>query len=282
MSGSFSDLVSGVGSFVTGVGSLLFGGGNQPVSLGDFVFQGWEVPESITWGGSQMLSVHKLPGGDRVIDAMGRDDDDIAWSGIFLSADASDRADELDQLRVAGEELELIFAGRNYSVVVSHFKADQRKVNHVPYTISCTVLTDESGSIGNGDQSLLGSITSDINSALGFDLGGTLSGVQSAIQQVQGPLLTVTGLVAGGPAAAKIAGVLGTAQGSISGATQLLNGNIGGLSTLALSTGNITGANTISGAIAGLQSAAVLTKQAANLTAAGGFLGRAASNLFGG
>jgi hypothetical protein len=229
-----------------------------------------------------MLAVHKLPGGDRVIDAMGRDDDEIAWSGIFLSADASNRADELDQLRVAGGELELIFAGRNYSVVISHFKADQRKINHVPYTISCTVLTDESGSIGNGSQSLLGSITSDISNALGFDLGDTLSGVQSAIQQAQGPLLTVTGLVAGGPAAAKIAGVLGTAQGSLSGASQLVNGNISGLTTLALSTGNITGANTVTGAIAGLQSAAVLTKQAANLTAAGGFLDRAASNLFGG
>lgn len=283
MSGTFSDLLSSAGSFVSGVGSLLFGAGGQPVSLGDFVFQGWEVPEAISWGGAQRLNVHKLPGGERVIDSMGRDDDEITWSGIFLSADASDRADQLDQLRVAGDELELIFAGRNYSVVISHFKADQRKTNHVPYTVSCTVLVDESGSIGNGDSpSLLSSITSDINDTLGFDLSGTLSDVQSAVQQVQGPLLTATSLVAGGQAAASLAGVLGSAQGTLSGATQLTNGNIGGLTTLAISTGNITGSNTVSGAIAGLQSAAVLTKQAANLTAAGGFLDRAATNLFGG
>lgn len=278
---SSSYVQSSSGSFLGDLKSWLGGGSNSALSLGDFTFQAWEIPESITWGGGHHLAVHKLPGGERVIDAMGRDDDEITWSGIFLSADASDRADQVDQMRVDGQELELVFAGRNYSVVISHFKADQRKINHVPYTISCTVLSDESGALNDDSPSLLSSITSDINDALGFDLSGTLSDVQGAIQQVQGPLLTVTGLVAGGPAAAGLAGILGKAQGAMSGVQQLTDGNINGLATLAGAAGNISGYTTVAGAISGVRAAATLTQQAANLTGAASFVGRAVRNVLG-
>jgi hypothetical protein len=280
MSGFLGSITSGISSVVQGVTSL-FGGAGDAVTLGDFTFQAWEIPESITWGGAQRMAVHKLPGGERVIDSMGRDDAEITWSGIFLSSDASDRADQLDQMRVEGQELELIFAGRNYSVVISNFRAEQRKINYVPYSISCTVLVDESGALNEDNPSLLSSITSDINDALGFDLSGALSDVQSTIQKVQGPLLTVTGLVAGGPAAAKIAGVLGSASSAVSGASQLANDNIYGLGTLAGAAGNITGSTTITGAIDGVRSAVTLTQQAANLVGANGFIGRAVKNLTG-
>lgn len=280
MSGTFGDIVFGAKSLLSDVSSL-FGGGGEAVSLGDFTFQAWEIPESITWGGGHHLAVHKLPGGVRVIEAMGRDDDEITWSGIFLSSDASDRADQLDQMRVDGENLELVFAGRNYSVVISRFRADQRKINYVPYSISCTVLTDESGALNEDNPSLLSSITSDINDALGFDLGGALSDVQSVVQQVQGPLLTVTSLVAGGPAAASIAGVLGKAGSALSGVKQLTDGNISGLATLAGAAGNISGYNTVSGAISGIQAAATLTQQAANIAGAASFVGRTVRNITG-
>jgi hypothetical protein len=273
-----SGFLGSIQSIASGISSL-FGAGGAPITLGDFTFQSWEIPESITWGGGHMLAVHKLPGGERIIDAMGRDDAEITWSGIFLSADASDRADQLDQMRVEGQQQELIFAGRNYSVVISNFTADQRKVNHVPYKISCTVLVDESGATNEDNPSLLSSINSDINDALGFDLSGTLSDVQNTIQSVQGPLLTVTGLVAGGPAAASVAGLLAKANTGVSGALQLTNGNINGLSNLAGAAGNISGYTTVAGAISGVQAAATLTTQAANLAATSGFVGRALSNV---
>jgi hypothetical protein len=85
---------------------------DQTILLGDFVFDGWEVPEKITWGGAQRVNVHKMIGGERVIDSMGPDNADISWSGIFLSPDASLRADQLDQMRKNGELLDLVFAGR--------------------------------------------------------------------------------------------------------------------------------------------------------------------------
>ena len=54
------------------------------VTLGGFAFQDFEVPERIPAGGEQMLAIHKLVGGRRVIDAMGRDDAALEWSGYFL------------------------------------------------------------------------------------------------------------------------------------------------------------------------------------------------------
>ena len=47
--------------------------------LGPVLFRDFELPGQITWGGKQRLAVHHLPGGRRVIDAMGRDDAAIVW-----------------------------------------------------------------------------------------------------------------------------------------------------------------------------------------------------------
>ena len=54
--------------------SVLTVSGVAPVILGPIALQGFEVPESITIGGAQRLAIHRLPGGARVIDALGPDD----------------------------------------------------------------------------------------------------------------------------------------------------------------------------------------------------------------
>ena len=53
------------------------------LTLGDFEFARYEIPEQITFGGDQRLVVHELVGGTRVIDAMGRADAPLEWSGLF-------------------------------------------------------------------------------------------------------------------------------------------------------------------------------------------------------
>src|SRR5690242_17085448 len=75
--------------------------------LGPVAFSDFEVPERIRFGGAQRLTVHKLPGGARVIDALGPDDTELGWSGIFAGPDATERALLLDQLRVRGAVLPL-------------------------------------------------------------------------------------------------------------------------------------------------------------------------------
>src|ERR1700712_5173407 len=116
------------------------------LTLGPVAFAGFEIPSSITLGGRQRLAIHKLPGGLRIIDAMGADPADLAWSGIFTGPDAADRARILDLLRVAGLELLLAWDAFLYTVVIESFEADYRSPWWIPSRLSCTVIRDEAAS----------------------------------------------------------------------------------------------------------------------------------------
>ncbi len=114
--------------------------GSPPV-LGPVAFQGFEVPERITMGGRQWLTVHTLPGGTRIVDAMGPDDRELAWSGMISGIGAAERVRQLDRLRRAGQALPLGGDGWRYTVIISRFEADSANPWWVPYRISCTVLS---------------------------------------------------------------------------------------------------------------------------------------------
>lgn len=107
-----------------------------------FNFSRLEVPERIQFGGEQALAVHELVGGVRVVDAMGRRDMPLEWSGMFLGQQALDRARYLDGLRVAGRQLTLRWSAFNYSVVVSSFRCTFERAYKLPYSITCTVVQD--------------------------------------------------------------------------------------------------------------------------------------------
>ncbi len=110
--------------------------------LGVIEFLDYEVPHSINFGGAQALSVKKLVGGKRIIDAMGRDDDDISWSGLFFGENAALRAQLLDTERVLGSELPLTFYYFNYLVVIKEFKCDFQRFYQIPYSITVAVVQD--------------------------------------------------------------------------------------------------------------------------------------------
>ena len=115
-------------------GSLLLG----PVS-----FRAFEIPERISWGGTQRLTIHELPGGRRVIDAMGRADAPITWEGVFSGEDAAMRARLLDLMRAEGGVWPLTWGRFFYSVVLQAFTAEYERASWIPYRIVCTVLRDE-------------------------------------------------------------------------------------------------------------------------------------------
>lgn len=115
--------------------------GSPPV-LGPVAFYGFEVPERITLGGRQRLAVHRLPGGARIVDAMGPDDRELAWSGVVSGPGAAERVRQLDRLRRAGQALPLGWDGWRFTVIISDFEADSAKPWWVPYRISCTVLAE--------------------------------------------------------------------------------------------------------------------------------------------
>ena len=117
------------------------------LTLGPVGFASFEVPERVGLGGRQGLAVHQLPGGVRVIDAMGRDDAQIVWSGVFSGPDAADRMRALDALRVAGAPLPLSWDAFFYTVVIAELQADYSTPWWVPYRLACTVVQDEAAAV---------------------------------------------------------------------------------------------------------------------------------------
>ena len=112
------------------------------LQLGDVLFSRYEVPEKITFGGEQMLAMHKLIGGARIIDSMGRDDMPLSWNGWFIGSNAYERARFIDAMRVGGKSFNLSFAEFNYQVVIKQFEADFERFYKLPYKIVCEVIAD--------------------------------------------------------------------------------------------------------------------------------------------
>lgn len=172
-----------------------------------FVFANTEVPARIPFGGEQGLAVHRLPGGARVVDSMGRDDMPLEWSGIFVGAAALARARTLDAMRVDGLPLWLSWSQLSFSVVIKSFKADFDQQFQIPYSISCLVVKDLTRPANGGQAGIDDVMQDDMASAtlLGTQVGdstltgllGTLGGAISAVSSfAQATQSTINGVLA--------------------------------------------------------------------------------------
>lgn len=139
---------------------------DAPLVLGPIAFQGFEVPEHVTVGGRQRLVVHRMPGGKRVVDALGPDDAELVWSGTLSGPDAAERFRLLDTLRRAGEPLPLAWDAFAYSVIISNLEADTASPWWIPYRIACTVLRDSTALPLAFD--LVGAVLDDLSLAAGY------------------------------------------------------------------------------------------------------------------
>lgn len=162
------------------------------LQIGDITFASFEVPEGIRFGGSQRLSVKELIGGTRVIDAMGRSERPIEWSGVFTGSDALDRAQRLDGLRIAGLGQDVNWGGLRYKVVIRDFEADYQRFYRIPYHITCEV-------VQNKTSPLLSVAVAPIDAALqdDFDTASGLGGLigDDALSTLLGGLDTAIGAV---------------------------------------------------------------------------------------
>ncbi len=216
------------------------------LTLGPVAFAGFELPSSITLGGSQRLAIHRLPGGVRVIDALGPDPADIAFSGIFSGPDAADRARLLDTIRIAGMALPLAWDAFLYLVILERFEADYRSPWWIPYRISCTVVQDEAA--------IIATVALDLASSVEADLASAGSFATPAATAVAASSATVVGTAAYGAAQTAVATTFSglTSQITTTGET--------------LQTGNVAAAVAATGLLA----------QLANARA---YVGRAGRNL---
>ncbi|SDR37691.1 hypothetical protein SAMN05443245_5254 [Paraburkholderia fungorum] len=164
--------------------------------LGDFTFQDMEIPESIGFGGDQRLSIKKLVGGVRVIDAMGGDARPLEWSGVFFPTQsgqsALDRAEAVQSMLLTAQPITLSWDRLQFSVFIRTFEPDYRFAR-IPYKIVCEVLQDltlpnDIAAGPNADDLINGDLNSanTLTSATGDStLSGLMSSVSTAVSNVK-------------------------------------------------------------------------------------------------
>jgi hypothetical protein len=222
------------------------------LQLGPVTLQGFEVPGRVLFGGAQSLAVHKLPGGVRVIDAMGRDDSDITWAGVISGADASARASMLDAMRAAGNVLPLSWDQFFYSVLISRLQMDYTSPWWIEYRIICKVLLDEAQADAAVGISAASEIAADLASA------GAYVGVAAALAATSAAGALTSGTADAVAAAASLSAVQGTISQGIAGAE------------IGLGSSDLAAAVSASGTLAQLCSAqAYVGRAVANLAEAG-------------
>jgi hypothetical protein len=236
------------------------------LALGPVAFQDFEIPSGINFGGRQILAVHQLTDGQRVVDCIGPDESEISFSGAFSGANATLRARTLNSLRLVGGELTLTWDVFFYTVVINHFDADYENPVWIPYRTSCTVVRDEAVATASSVISLGNSILSDLGVAtsqcVGF--GPDFTDVQSSLAN---PGATTLG------SAAYVA-----ALGSIGLTQSFINTQIGSAEATLQS---IISSNPDSaGSLAtDLVTSTTAAQRLAGLTSANAYVGRAARNL---
>ena len=214
------------------------------LTLGPILFYGMEVPDKISGiGGKQMLAVHKLPGGNRVIDAMGRDDAPLKWSARFRGSDAETRARLADYLRVQGQPIELAWSSFRYTVVIDEFEADYEQPFEIPYSITCIVVQDETSPLLTALLGLDAAIGTDLNNVIQIGAALNVPGINTAIAGVSSATSTVSTFE--GASSADVSAV----QGAITTALSAVNGNIATNNT------NVAASGSVAGVVAGGQPA---------------------------
>jgi hypothetical protein len=143
---------------------------NVRLSLGGVTFRDFEIPEKIDFGGRQRLASNLLIGGGRVVTPLGSEDEEISFSGIFSGPDAALRAKSLDNSRILGFSLPLVWDEFYFMVIISKFEAEYRKNNFIPFSLKCEILTDASSLTNAFVTPLRSLISSDMTSANSFCL----------------------------------------------------------------------------------------------------------------
>jgi hypothetical protein len=131
-----------------------------PFIIGDLVLEGHEVPARISIGGAQVVAIHKMPGGTRIIDAMGADSSAITWRGIFIGPGAAQRARALDLMRQQGMPRILSFGDYTLDIVIVNYSYDYQDQGAViSYRIRGEIVPARSKTVGSA--STIGSLVQD-------------------------------------------------------------------------------------------------------------------------
>ncbi len=284
------------------IGGIARGFASAPVQIGLVTLTGVEVPSELVVAGQQQTVIHRLPGGDRVINSFGVDPAPITLAGMFTGPDTASRYQALEAMRLAGAPVQLLAAGLALQAVVVGFRYTIRERGAVvPYEITVEIVPQLASALSTAGTSVLsGLIGSDAASALTSvtstigDASSYVAGLTAQATAILGDAVPVASLVgAGGPLAAVSSGL--TAASALSGAGTGLAGSPAALSgfvtamqgagsglmtTIAGADASITGiggsaANGVCSDAASLQEVTAQAGVLAGATEAGGFVNRA-------
>jgi hypothetical protein len=134
------------------------------LTIADVTFAGFEIPQEVPFGTDQMISLHKMIGGARIIDAMGADPRPITWSGRFRGSTAVQRAERLDTIAQQGLPVQLALYSMQRLVVVTKFTWRFMQFYEVPYEITVEVLQNKDAAVLTAPASVQSDIDSDLAS----------------------------------------------------------------------------------------------------------------------
>lgn len=136
--------------------------------LGGVIFDDWSTPEKLPFGGRQGLVVHKLPGGNRVVDTLGPDEADLQFSATLWGETAYTDALTLNGMRQSGEPIPLSFAGQFYLVILQECNLKiERFPQFCTYSLSCLIVQNSMSGSGGATVSTFGDLVmSDLATAL--------------------------------------------------------------------------------------------------------------------
>jgi hypothetical protein len=260
MSGFLGEALS-----LSSVASSLFSG--PSVSIGGINLSGPELPPSMPYPVSQELVVKKLPGGGKVVDAMGAYDGVITWSGRFDGSMAVSRVDAMLDIVRAAAVVTLQWGSESRQVVVSEFTPHWgSRGMMIAYEITCEVLPSVQAAAA---PTMLSSLSLDIGNALGVP--NITSDVSSALSTAQSALPVLAVLTKGSTTYQTLSSAVGSAQ-SVASSVQALAG-------LTITGAPASSGGSLFGSASNLLSVSSAMQVEASSTEALSYLGRAVKNL---
>lgn len=121
------------------------GPGGTPLTLGAVTFFTAECPDVLNIGtADQILAVHTLVGGGRVVQSLGVSANEVSWSGKFFDTNVAVRVAQLRLYLTSGNEILLTWGTERYYTKVKTFTPKYR-AGYAEYDIVCVITKDANG-----------------------------------------------------------------------------------------------------------------------------------------
>ncbi|KXV20654.1 hypothetical protein [Gluconobacter japonicus] len=225
-------------NYVSGAGK------NGTVKLGSLTLSGPEVPDALRAGGEQVLVIHRLPGGDKIIDNGGNDPYRLSLTGRFQGTNALTRAQTIDTMRLAAKAVTFSAAGRSWQVLIrSYAYTYAQKGAVIQYELELEIIPSNASTTATGTSALSSLVGSGVTGAL-KTITGTIADVSSVACSIVGTAQNAIGQITPIANMIGVGGPLAKAQDALT--------SISGMATTGENLANLPTA--LSSTITGLQS----------------------------